>query len=335
LWIKNKRPSQAGISKARFKKIAPLFFNFSLVELLIQHRNDRLPQTKTFNSIAPFYFGAMKLLGYFLALLIFMAGTSWAQKIPRRETVSYTSGRHSYQGYLYKPEGNGPFPVVVWNNGRSKRLLNGNPSEYDTLAKIFTNDGYILFLPDRHMYDIVTNEYSPKTLEWLKGTHSEAEAKKRFYREYLEINARDVVAACGWIQKQPYANPKRIALAGWSSGAVASLMAAPEIRDLGACVLFSPAVSQWKSNPKILSDVMGRAIKKCQAPIFLVQGSTDGTLAPGELLRKNLETRPKPNRVQIYSYGGGSDTQLSSLAFAGWQKWGFDVMTFLEETLKK
>src|SRR5258707_15098766 len=61
----------------------------------------------------------MRLLKIVLAGLICVAG-AWGQtggELRRYETVFYPSGKLKIEAYVYKPEGAGPFPVVIYNHG--------------------------------------------------------------------------------------------------------------------------------------------------------------------------------------------------------------------------
>src|SRR6201987_5234746 len=43
------------------------------------------------------------------------------------ETVTFPSGEITLHGVLYKPEGTGPFPAVVYNHGTAPRRLSEQP----------------------------------------------------------------------------------------------------------------------------------------------------------------------------------------------------------------
>ncbi len=61
------------------------------------------------------------------------------------EEVTYPSGQYKLPGYLYKPAGAGPFPAVLWNHGSEK-----NPRAQPELARFYTQQGYVFFVPIRH-----------------------------------------------------------------------------------------------------------------------------------------------------------------------------------------
>jgi hypothetical protein len=59
---------------------------------------------------------------YWLALLpVVLAGA---------EIVSFPSGERTLRGVLYKPEGPGPFPAVLFNHGSEK----GHDNQFDALG---------------------------------------------------------------------------------------------------------------------------------------------------------------------------------------------------------
>src|SRR6266478_5394364 len=65
--------------------------------------------------------------------------------------VFYLSENLRIQGYLYKPDGDGPFPVVVYNHGsRAGRERRAVPFEY--IGRLLTRAGYAVLVPERRGY---------------------------------------------------------------------------------------------------------------------------------------------------------------------------------------
>src|SRR5258708_15149287 len=61
--------------------------------------------------------------------------------------VTFNSGDLTLVGYLYKPDGNGPFPGIIWNHGSEQSP--GTGPEFDAVATIFGPAGYVVFAPVR------------------------------------------------------------------------------------------------------------------------------------------------------------------------------------------
>lgn len=106
-------------------------------------------------------------------------------------------------------------------------------------------------------------------------------------------------------------------------------------KDLGVrvCVLFSPGISQWSR--KILQNRLALAAEGCKAPIFMIQARNDATLEPMEFLGRRIEKKGGFNRTKVYPYEAKSGIQVSSLAVAGWDKWGHEVLVYLDEAMKR
>lgn len=58
------------------------------------------------------------------------------------QTVTYRNGDLELRGFLYRPQGNGPFPAIVYNHGSEKTL-----AYVDNLARPFVRQGYVFFAP--------------------------------------------------------------------------------------------------------------------------------------------------------------------------------------------
>src|SRR5258708_3289861 len=63
------------------------------------------------------------------------------------EVVSFPSGELTLHGVLYKPEGTGPFPAVVYNHGSAPGML--NKEAFETLGPVFASHGWVFFGPYR------------------------------------------------------------------------------------------------------------------------------------------------------------------------------------------
>ena len=64
-----------------------------------------------------------------------------------RERVTFKSDGLTLVGFLFQPDGPGPFPGLVWNHGSEKNP--GSLRQFDTVAAIFVPAGYVVFAPVR------------------------------------------------------------------------------------------------------------------------------------------------------------------------------------------
>ena len=50
------------------------------------------------------------------------------------ELITFKSGDFTLKGFIWKPEGPGPFPAILWNHGSEKQ-----PGPVNTIAPYFVN----------------------------------------------------------------------------------------------------------------------------------------------------------------------------------------------------
>src|SRR5436305_14039306 len=103
----------------------------------------------------------LRFIGWFLAamfLMLVISSTASANSVPAhtesinapqtaptlppgvtKSRVTFKSGDLTLVGYLYKPDGNGPFPGVIWNHGSEQSP--GTGPEFDAVAAIFVPAG--------------------------------------------------------------------------------------------------------------------------------------------------------------------------------------------------
>jgi carboxymethylenebutenolidase len=60
------------------------------------------------------------------------------------DSITFTSGDLTLTGFIWKPEGPGPFPAILWNHGSEKL-----PSSGGSVATYFYSRGYVFLVPHR------------------------------------------------------------------------------------------------------------------------------------------------------------------------------------------
>ncbi len=154
----------------------------------------------------------MRLLSAIIFPALFaVAFAADAAPLAAPHEVDIPSGHSILHAQLYKPEGQGPFPVVIALHGcgglagRSEPVL----PRYRDWAEQLIRDGDAVLLPD---------SYGSREL----GPQCRAkEQRVRARRERVE----DIMASRQWLVEQPWAAHDRISLLGWANGASALLWA--------------------------------------------------------------------------------------------------------------
>ena len=257
-----------------------------------------------------------------LLLFTFAQGISVAQSKP--EEVVFSSGGRELHGFLWKPEGNGPFAAIVWNHGSEK-----SPGSQPVLAKFYTMHSYVFFVPHRRGQGRSPGDY----IQDLVAQAPPGERGRRMV-ELQQAEVDDVVAALNYLKSQPFVDSARIVISGCSYGGIQTLLTGE--RDLGvkALVPFAPGAMSWEQNVP-LQDLLVRAVALAKAPVFLIQAENDYSLAPSRILSKEAIKKKKDFQSKIYpAFGSTHQDGHWGFCSSATDVWGNDVLAFIEAQMK-
>jgi polyhydroxybutyrate depolymerase len=243
----------------------------------------------------------------------------------KAENVTFSNGSLTLRGWIYKPQGDGPFPAIIWNHGSEKE-----PLRHPELGMFYTQHGYVLFLPIRHGHDGSPGAYISDQLHEFAAHTRDKQAVSRKAVELHEEYNKDVVAAVQWLKKQPYIDPTRIAVSGVSYGGIQTLLTAEKNLGLRAAIPFAPGAMSW-ANAQLRQREM-EAVRHAKVPLFLLQSKTDYTIGPSEVLGPLIREKGGANRAKLYPPFGTTHAE-GHAGFACWEQgiaiWGNDVLQFL------
>ncbi len=190
---------------------------------------------------------------------------------------------------LFKPEGQGPFAAVVMLHGCAGMLTkSGKLSARETVwAEIFTGLGWMALLPDSFT---------------ARGYRSICTLKDRPVEPYRE-RPHDAYGALKWLQAQPFVKPDKVALAGWSHGAMTALWTLKDdakarpadlARDFVVGVAFYPGCID-----------LGKTDYRPKVPMLLQVGLDD------------IWTQPKPCLALVEAANGRGGAKMEIDAYEG------------------
>ena len=253
-------------------------------------------------------------------LLCALAGTVSAAE---PQLVSFRSGDLELRGFVFKPQGNGPFPAVLYNHGSEK--LPGSKPE---IGNFFAANGYVLFVPHRRGQGRSPGTY---IMDALSG--ASRMARGPLMVRLLDQQSQDVVAALDFLKKQAYVDPGRIAVAGCSFGGIQTVLAAEKDLGLRAAVAFAPGAMTWRESTDIQARLI-EAARRATVPVFLIQAENDYDLSPTQVLSKEMEQAGKAHRAKVYPpYGETQSDGHGGFCGRGVAVWGNDVLSFLASAL--
>jgi dienelactone hydrolase len=244
------------------------------------------------------------------------------------EVVSFPSGNLKLYGLLFKPDGAGPFPGVVYNHGSAPGML--SEQAFEALGPVFVKRGWVFFGPYRRGQGLsaAAGPYIEDQIDaaYKRGGTSAADATAVRLLETDQLN--DQLAALTWLRKQGFVQPNRIAVAGTSFGGIETVLGAGK-GSYCAAVDFAGAAESWKIAPQLRSMMIG-AVQNARAPIFFIQAKNDYDLSPTRVLSAAMDKAGKEFEVKIYPPFGNSVADGHTFGYFGGSAWGNDVFRFLD-----
>jgi dienelactone hydrolase len=240
------------------------------------------------------------------------------------ELVSFTSGDLVLRGFLYKPDGAGPFKAVIWNHGSEKL-----PGRQPELAKFYLKQGFVFFLPHRHGHGQSPGDYIQDSIEKYRAIEKDRTLFQKYVVRLHEEYNRDVVAAVEWLKGQPFIDKQYLVMSGCSYGGIQTLLTAEKGLGIRGFVPFAPAAMSW-ANTELRTRLL-KAVLDVKAPLFLIQAQNDYNLGPSEVLGPMIKRKGAPNKAKIYPPYGATPLE-GHAGFAtkegGIAIWESDVLAF-------
>ena len=218
--------------------------------------------------------------GQVLSTHALAAGNPEAVEIPQKEGSRL-------KAMLFRPEGQGPFPAVVaLHNCTGLNNAAGTfGARYRDWGERRVKDGYVVLMPDSNA---------------SRGAGSQCTTRSRAIRTDRERVA-DADAARAWLQSQSWVAPDRVALLGWSSGAITALWA------VRARAQLQP---QSKDSPDFRSAVafypgcrrLSNAAWSARVPTLILIGRADDKASAATCQQMVAGARGRSARVEIHVY---------------------------------
>jgi carboxymethylenebutenolidase len=255
-------------------------------------------------------------------LFVLAQGVSVAQSKP--EEVVFPIGGRELHGFIWKPEGTGPFPAVLWNHGSEKL-----PGSQPALAKFYTAHSYVFFVPHRRGQGRSPGDY----IQDLVAQAPPGERARRMV-ELQQVEVDDVLAALNYLRSLPYVDNARIVISGCSFGGIQTLLAGERALGVQALVPFAPGAMSWEQNVP-LQDLLVRAVDLAKAPVFLIQAENDYSLGPSRALSKEANKKKRAFQSRIYpAFGSTHQDGHWGFCSSATDVWGNDVLAFLDTQMK-
>ena len=255
-------------------------------------------------------------------------GATMASVPSGAETIAFQSGTLELHGLLYKPEGAGPFPAVLYNHGSAPGLVNNQA--FDAIAPVFVERGWAFFAPYRRGQGL-SEDAGPYILDEIaaaRGRNGSAGADETMTRLLATDHLNDQLAALDWLRAQPYIRSDAIAVMGNSFGGIQTLLGAARA-DYCAAVDAAGGAEAWDEAPA-LRELLTQAARSARTPVFFMQAENDFNLAPSRVLFAERQANGLAGELHIYPAFGTSHRDGHSFPFRGVEVWRQDVVAFMD-----
>jgi dienelactone hydrolase len=208
------------------------------------------------------------LISVLLALIAAQAVAQPAGEPPSYIEVFYPSGALRIQAYLYRPPGNGPFPLVIYNHG-SREGRERESRAFAYIGRLLAQSGYAVLVPERRGYG------RSDGLTFTEEIHRD---RGPFFVARMRAESEDVLAALDFLRTLPFVDQRRLGIMGWSFGGIVTIFAASRSDGFRAVVDQAGGALVWQNSPA-LREALPAAAQQVRAPVLLMVAQNDATTA--------------------------------------------------------
>jgi len=227
----------------------------------------------------------------------------------------------SLETTLYRPRGDGPFPLVIINHGKASGDPRFQPrARYPLAARELVRRGYAVVVPMRQGFSNSTGNYIDA------GCNIESNGREQ---------AKDVRAVLDYVTAQPYADKNNILVLGQSHGGWTTLaFGAFNYPGVKGLVNFAGGLRQtscgpWTANLVNAARSYGAETK---VPSLWFYGDNDSYFGPTTFRLMHRAYTSSGGRAKLVVFGKlGGDGHLMFSSLAGRGIWQPEVSGFLQQ----
>ncbi|MGH7024791.1 MAG: dienelactone hydrolase family protein [Caulobacteraceae bacterium] len=232
------------------------------------------------------------------------------------------------RAYVFKPEGKGPWPAVIFYMDAPAI----RPALFQMCERL-AGHGYYVLLPDMFWR---AGPYEPID---LKQAFASEEARRAIFGKFMastnpEKSTRDTGAFLAWLDRQPEAKADKVGVTGYCMGAGLALRAAGAYPDQIAAVggfHGGRLATDEPDSPHLLAP-------KIKARVYVAGADEDAGFPPeqADRLRAALTGAGVENTVEIYAGArhGYAPPDMPVYNEAAAERHWRELLTLFEETLK-
>jgi len=256
------------------------------------------------------------------------------QRLFNKQRVTYANDGLTLVGYIYKPDGAGPFPTVVWNHGSEPKP--GDGPQFDSVAAIFVPAGYVVVAPMRRGHSDSQGTYIQDSIRATNLRSGQAAAERLMVELMGSQQLSDQLAGLQYAKTLAFVDTNKLVVAGCSYGGIETLLAAERGAGFKAALSISPAALSWQGH-EVLQHRLIDAVRRINIPVLLIQPPKDASLEPARVLGAEAKKAGKvsftakvypatmPDSQEVHCFGGAK----------GMRNWAAEGIAFFGGVLTK
>ena len=274
-----------------------------------------------------------------LSILLFLLGQdSHAQALRPPDTVTILSDSLSLKGLLWRPEGKGVFPAVIFCHGsyETSGLRYDAVKQTSVLGPLFAKNNYV-FLALFRRGTALSKDQGENSADLMNKALKERgqEGRNRVQMQQLLTNDQhDIFAGLEFLRERNDVDIHRLAVIGHSFGGSLALLVTEHYPGIRAVVVFGAGGYSWNSSPQLRTALI-ESVKKIDVPVMLVYAQNDYSLNPAYSLDSTMNLTGKQHVLKIYPSYGGSSAEGHNIIFLDPDLWEEEVFKFLHQYLQR
>jgi dienelactone hydrolase len=280
------------------------------------------------------------LLCFVLAGSFSVAASAQSSQTIAPQTVEITSGTLRLKAFLWKPEGPGPFPAVVFNHGRSY-----GPQQHthkltiteaaQILGPVFVSHGYVFLYLFRRGEGLSADQgtFIGDILQREEAAKGEEARKHLQFVLMTTDHLDDATAGLSFLKNLPEVDAHRVAVAGHSFGGQLTLLEAERDPAIRAAVTFGAAAGSWDGSAELRARLLA-AVGKITVPVLLIHTANDYSVNPGKSMAAEFARISKPYELKMYPPVGQNTSDGHNFLYTDVAVWEDDVFKFLDQNVR-
>lgn len=275
-----------------------------------------------------------------VAISLLVLALPWTSLMRRTvvgpDTVEVHSGTLTLHALVWRPQGPGPFPAVLFNHGSGHASGRGADGRLDArhpeqLGRIFARHGYVFFHLDRRGDGLSRGQGQASGDAMDHAMAHQGQLARNQTQVWLldNLELRDDLSALKVLRALPQVDKRRVIVVGHSFGASLSVILAARDPALRAAVAFAPAANSWDVSPQLRARLISAA-SQSRVPMLFIHAANDYSTQPGRALDAELARLGKPHQLRIYPPVGRTPEEGHDLLYLAVPRWEQDVFTWLD-----